>query len=141
MLPDVNILIYAYDESSKQHAQAKEWWKNQLNGTQMVGLSWVVLLGFIRIMTHPRIYENPYSPPEILKIIGSWLDQPHVKIILPSDQHFARLSELLIRVGTAGNLMTDAHLAALAMERGLILQTTDADFARFPNVKWKNPLG
>jgi hypothetical protein len=140
ILPDVNVLVYAYDESSKDHARAKGWWEDQLNGSQMIGLSWVVLLGFIRLLTNPRIHRNPYTPPEILAVVESWLEQPHVKIIHPSEQHFALLAGLIKQVGTAGNLTTDAHLAALAIERGLILQTTDADFARFAGLKWKNPL-
>ncbi|HEY5040979.1 MAG TPA: type II toxin-antitoxin system VapC family toxin [Verrucomicrobiae bacterium] len=140
ILPDVNVLIYAYDESSKHHSQAKRWWEDQLNGSQLIGLSWVALLGFIRLLTNPRIYRNPYSPPEILAIVKTWLEQPHVKIIHPSEHHFTRLASLIEQVGTAANLTTDAHLAALAIERGLILQTTDADFARFAGLKWKNPL-
>jgi hypothetical protein len=140
ILPDVNVLIYAHDESSKDHSRAKGWWEDQLNGSQMIGLSWVVLLGFIRLLTNPRIYRNPYSPPEILAIIKTWLEQPQVKIIHPSEHHFHRLASLIEQGGTAGNLTTDAHLAALAIERGLILQTTDADFARFPGLKWNNPI-
>ena len=140
ILPDVNILIYAYDAPSKDHARARPWWESQLNGSQMIGLSWVAVLGFIRLLTSPRIYQNPYTPPEILAIVKTWLEQPHVRIIHPSDQHFHLLEKLIEQLGTAGNLTTDAHLAALAMERGLILQTTDADFARFPGLKWKNPL-
>jgi toxin-antitoxin system PIN domain toxin len=140
MLPDVNFLVYAYDETSKNHAQAKRWWEDLLNGSQMIGLSWVTILGFIRLLTNRRIYQNPYSHKEILDIVKTWLEQPHVKIIDPSEEHFTRLASLIEHVGTAGNLTTDAHLAALAIERGLILQTTDADFARFPGLKWKNPL-
>lgn len=140
ILPDINILIYAYDESSKHHSVAKNWWEEQLNGSRMIGLTWATLLGFVRLLTNPRIYHNPYSPPEVITIVKTWLEQPHVKIIHPSDQHFALLANLIQKVGVAGNLTTDAHLAALAIERGLILQTTDADFARFPGLKWVNPL-
>jgi hypothetical protein len=140
ILPDVNLLVYAYDATSRHHHRARPWWESQLNGSQMIGLSWVALLGFIRLLTNPRIYRNPYSPPEILAIVGTWLEQPQVKIIHPSEHHFTRLAALIEQIGTAGNLTTDAHLAALAIDRGLILQTTDADFARFPGLKWKNPL-
>ena len=140
ILPDVNILIYAYDQSSQWNSPAKRWWEDQMNGSQMIGLSWVTVLGFIRLLTNPRIYQNPYSPSEMMEIVKSWLEQPHVKIIHPSDRHFALLADLIKKAGTAGNLTIDAHLAALAIERGLILQTTDADFARFPGLKWKNPL-
>jgi len=140
ILLDVNLLVYAYDANSRQHTQARQWWENQLNGSQMIGLSWVAVLGFIRLLTNPRIYQQPYSAEDVVAIVDSWLQQPHVKIIHPSDQHFTKLAGLLRHLGTAGNLTTDAHLAALAMERGLILQTTDADFARFPGLKWNNPL-
>jgi toxin-antitoxin system PIN domain toxin len=98
------------------------------------------VLGFIRLATNPRIFANPYSASEVLAIVGTWLEQPQVKIVHPSDQHFTLLAKLINEIGTAGNLTTDAHLAALAIERGLILQTTDADFARFPGLKWNNPL-
>lgn len=140
ILLDVNLLVYAHDETSEYHPQARQWWENQLNGSQMIGLSWVGLLGFIRLLTNPRIFQNPYSPPEILAIVGMWLEQPHVNIIHPSERHFTLLARLIRQVGAAANLTTDAHLAALAIERGLILQTTDADFARFPGLKWNNPL-
>lgn len=140
MLLDVNLLVYAHDESSRLHGKARTWWESQLNGSRMIGLSWVGLLGFVRLLTNPRIYQNPYSPSEVLGIVGTWLELPHVKIIHPSEQHFILLAGLIRHIGTAGNLTTDAHLAALAIERGLILQTTDADFARFPGLKWNNPL-
>lgn len=140
ILPDINLLVYAYDPRSKNHAQARVWWEEQLNGSRMIGLAWIVLLGFIRLLTSRHIYPNPYTPAEILNIVQTWLEQPHVKIVHPSDQHFGLLAKLLEQLGTAGNLTTDAHLAALAIERGLILQTTDADFARFPGLKWNNPL-
>jgi hypothetical protein len=140
ILLDVNLLVYAHDETSRHHHQTRQWWEKQLNGPQLIGLSWVGLLGFIRLLTNPRIYRNPYPPAEILAIVGTWLEQPHVKIIHPSEEHFTLLAGLIRQIGTAGNLTTDAHLAALAIERGLILQTTDTDFARFPGLKWNNPL-
>jgi len=140
ILPDVNVLIYAYDKTAKKHVRARQWWEDRLNGSQMIGLSWVVVLGFIRLLTNARIFQNPYSPTEVLAIVETWLEQPQVKIIHPSEHHFNQLASLIGQVGTAGNLTTDAHLAALAIERGLILQTTDADFARFTGLKWENPL-
>lgn len=140
ILPDINLLVYAHDETSRHHSKARQWWEDQLNGSRMVGLSWVAVLGFIRLLTNPRIFQNPFSPSEILAIIGTWLEQPHVKIVHPSEQHFKIFASLLEQIGTAGNLTTDAHLAALAIERGLVLQTTDSDFTRFPGLKWNNPL-
>src|ERR1035437_9465876 len=140
ILPDVNLVVYAHDETSKHHAAARLWWEGRLNGNQMIGLPWVVVLGFVRLLTNPRIYRNPYSPEDILTIVGAWLEQPHVRIVHPTEQHFNLLAKLIQHSGTAGNLTTDAHLAALAIERGLVLITTDADFARFPGLKWRNPL-
>jgi uncharacterized protein len=140
ILPDVNVLIYAYDESSRHHQMARQWWEDQLNGLRLVGLSWMVILGFIRLLTNPRIFQNPYSPAEVLEIVRVWLEVPHVRIIHPSDRHFEGLGRLIDSIGTAGNLTTDAHLAALAIERGFVLQSTDADFARFPGLRWENPL-
>ena len=140
IMPDVNLLVYAYDATSRHHGRARQWWEDRLNGSQMIGLSWVAVLGFIRLLTNPRIYQNPYSPEEILGVVEAWLEQPHVRFIHPSEGHFKLLSSLITEMGTAGNLTTDAHLAALAMERGIILQTTDADFTRFSGLKWQNPI-
>jgi toxin-antitoxin system PIN domain toxin len=140
VLPDINILVYALDKSSPHHRAAREWWEEQLNGTQAVCLPWVVLLGLIRLLTNPRIFNNPYEASEVLAIIEGWLVLPHVRIIHPTDAHFELLGKIIGSVRTAGNLTTDIHLAALAIERGLTLCSTDADFARFPGLKWKNPL-
>lgn len=140
ILPDVNLLVYAYDSTSRRHEVARIWWEGCLNGSQMIGLPWVLLLGFIRLLTNPRIFQNPYSPEEVLELVGTWLELPHIRIIHPSNDHLSILSKLIREAGTAGNLTTDAHLAAVAIERGLILQTTDADFTRFSGLKWVNPL-
>lgn len=140
ILPDVNLLLYAHDETAREHAAAKAWWHERLNGTRLVGLAWVAVLGFIRLATNPRVFQAPYTPGEVLEIVNTWLAQPQVRIVHPSEDHFALLSRLIAEAGTAGNLTTDAHLAALAIERGLVLHTTDADFARFPGLKWRNPL-
>jgi hypothetical protein len=140
ILPDINLLVYAYDASSPHHERARVWWEEKLNGSLMIGLSWVALLGFIRLLTNGRIFHNPYPVAEVLDIVASWLEQPNVRIIHTTDHHFEGFAGLIRQAGTAGNLTTDAHLAALAIERGLVLHTTDADFARFPGLKWKNPL-
>jgi hypothetical protein len=105
-----------------------------------VALAWVVVLGFVRIGTNPRVFEHPMLPEEALERVSDWLALPHIHLIHPAEHHFEQWSSLLKAIGTAGNLTTDAHLAALAIERGLILHTTDADFARFPGLKWHNPL-
>jgi len=139
-MPDVNLLVYAHDRSSPVHSRARAWWEDLLNDSRLIGLSWMVLLGFIRVSTNSRIYRQPRAVEEILGFIEDWLTLPHVEIVQPTERHLEILSGFLRHLGAAGNLTPDAHLAALAVERGLILQTTDSDFARFPGLKWRNPL-
>ena len=140
ILPDVNLLIHAYNTQFPPHERAKMWWEDKLGGTTGVALAWVTVLGFVRVITHPRILLNPLTVQEAFAIVDEWFDLPHFVLVHPSSQHLAILRSLLLQLGTAGNLTTDAHLAALAIERGLILHSTDADFARFDGLKWINPL-
>jgi len=140
ILPDVNLLVHAHNADSPVHAAAREWWDGLLAGSVGVGLPWVVQLGFIRITTHPSILQNPLAVTGVLSRLESWLALPHIHVPTPSPRHFQLLRDALVRLGTAGNLTTDAHLAALAIGRGYELHTTDADFARFPGLKWRNPL-
>jgi toxin-antitoxin system PIN domain toxin len=139
ILPDVNVLVHAHNADSAVHALARLWWDECLAGPEGVGLAWAALLGFIRLTTNRRIVARPLPVGEVTARIAGWLDLPHVHLAQPSETHFARLRTELERLGTAGNLTTDAHLAALAMERGYVLYTTDADFARFPGLRWVNP--
>ncbi|MDX2079444.1 MAG: type II toxin-antitoxin system VapC family toxin [Terrimicrobiaceae bacterium] len=140
ILPDVNLLIHAYNSESAEHENARKWWESRMAGPEGVGLTWVVVLGFIRITTSRRILKNPYPLNEILDIVGEWLELPHYDLVHPGGAHFTHLEGLLRKAGAAGNLTTDAHLAATAIERGFILYTSDADFSRFPGLKWRNPL-
>lgn len=140
ILPDVNVLVHAHNADSPRHAVARRWWDDQLSGSRGIGLAWVVILGFIRISTHRGILEHPMTPEGVSSRIAEWLCLPQVHIPSPSENHFERLRKALEQLGTAGNLTTDAHLATLAMERGYILCSTDADFSRFPGLKWMNPL-
>jgi uncharacterized protein len=140
ILPDINLLVHAHNSDSPKHEAARDWWNAQLAGSTGVGLAWVVILGFVRITTHLGILQNPWRPEAALERVEEWLALPQIFIPLPSDRHFVLLKSLLLHVGTAGNLTTDAHLAALAIERGFVLQSTDTDFARFPGLKWVNPL-
>jgi toxin-antitoxin system PIN domain toxin len=140
ILPDINVLIHAHNTESPRHAKAKAWWDGALAGTEGVGLAWVVILGFIRISTHRGILNNPMTPEEACGRIGEWLELPHVHIPQPTGHHFYRLRDQLKHLGTAGNLTTDAHLAVLATERNYTLYTTDTDFARFPGLRWRNPI-
>ena len=140
ILPDINLLVYAHNVSAMHHQKALRWWNGCLQGHESVVLAWAVVLGFVRVVTHPKVFERPMSVEGALDRVEEWLGLPHVHLLHPTENHFTTWSSLLKRVGTAGDLTTDAHLAALAIERGLILHTTDADFARFPGLKWKNPL-
>jgi toxin-antitoxin system PIN domain toxin len=139
ILPDVNVLVHAHNSDSAVHVPARRWWDECLSGSEGVGLAWAALLGFIRLTTNRKIVANPLRIHEVMARIGSWLDLPHVHLTQPSDDHFARLRIEFERLGTGGNLTTDAHLAVLAMERGYVLYTTDTDFARFPGLRWINP--
>jgi len=139
ILPDVNVIVHAHNADSQVHEHARCWWDGCLAGTEGVGLAWVTILGFIRLTTNRRILERPLAVQDVTARIRSWLNLPHYHVVQPSDTHFETLQAELERLGTAGNLTTDAHLAVLAMERGYILYTTDTDFARFPGLRWINP--
>lgn len=139
ILPDVNVLVHAHNADAAAHERARRWWDACLAGPEGVGLAWAVVLGFIRITTNRRIVARPLPVRDVMARIASWLELPHVHLVQPSNTHFARLRSELERLGTAANLTTDAHLAVLAMERGYLLHTTDADFARFPGLRWVNP--
>src|SRR5271157_1228526 len=139
ILPDVNVLVHAHNADSAVHEMARRWWDACLSGTEGVGLAWAAMLGFVRITTNRKIVERPLAVPDVMERLEQWLALPHVQVAQPSDSHFARLRAELERIGAAGNLTTDAHLAVLAMERGYVLYSTDADFARFPGLRWVNP--
>ena len=139
ILPDVNVLVHAHNADSAVHESARRWWDGCLAGSEGVGLAWATMLGFIRITTNRKVVARPLPVRDVMRRIQGWLELPHVHVTQPSDAHFARLRAELERLGTAGNLTTDAHLAALAMERGYVLYSTDTDFARFPALRWVNP--
>lgn len=139
ILPDVNVLVHAHNADSPAHDRARAWWDQCLAGSEGVGLAWATLLGFVRITTHRKIMARPLPVKGVMQRIEQWLDLPHVHVPQPSDRHFSLLRQALERLGTAGNLTTDAHLATLAIERGYVLYSTDADFARFPGLRWVNP--
>jgi len=140
ILVDANLLLYAEDSLSPSHAAARSWWDAQLSGSAPVCLCWTVLCAFLRIATNPRVFEQPLSLDEGMARIQSWLDQPCTRLVLPTERHWIVMREMLEDGQATANLVTDAHLAALAMEHGCELMSTDADFARFPKLAWRNPL-
>lgn len=139
-LPDINLLIYSADESSPHYDQARPWLERALSGTEEVGFAWLALLGFIRISTNPAAFGNPLSPVRAFEFVDSWLDSPVATVVHPSDRHAVILRDLLQPLGAAGNLTSDAHLAALAIEHGAELCSSDVDFSRFAGLRWVNPL-
>lgn len=140
IVPDVNLLIYAYNSHSRQHEAARTWWEQLMNEPGTVGLPWVVILGFIRISTHPGILDSPLPVGGACSRVRSWLARPQTTLIHPGDRHANILFDFLEDVGSAGNLTTDAHLAALAVEHQAELHSTDADMGRFRGLRWMNPL-
>lgn len=140
ILVDANILLYAEDALSSFHQQARKWWDDQLSRSEPVCLCWTVLSAFIRIGTNPRVFEQPLSLEQALARIQSWIDQPCTRVIRPTEQHWTTFRQLLNDAQAVANLVTDAHIAALAIEHGCTLASTDADFLRFPRLKWINPL-
>ena len=137
---DINLLIYALNTDTPHHPRAKKWLEASLSDEEPVGLAWVVILGFLRIITNVRIMPTPLSPEIAMEIVEEWLHHPTVKIIVPGERHWNILKELLMPLGTAANLTSDAHLAAIAIEHGARLYSTDNDFSRFLKLRWTNPI-
>lgn len=140
ILPDINLLVHAYNRYAPRHAEARAWWEHLLNGSKTVGLPWAVVCGFVRLMTHPTVLVQPLGPEQALDHVRSWFDQPVVEVAEPGPRHLEIFENLLRSLGVAGNLTTDAHLAAIAIEHQFELHSNDADFARFPGLRWRNPL-
>ncbi len=140
ILPDVNLLLYAVDETSPRHAAARAWVERVLSGPETVAFAWSVLIAFIRLSTHPAVFDHPLSPQEAFDLIDGWLEQPSTVIVHPGERHHVTMRELLDPLGTAANLVPDAHLAALAREHGAVLASSDHDFARFAGLRWSDPL-
>lgn len=140
ILIDANILLYAYDSSSQHHLKARRWLENILSEPQPVRLAWVTILAFLRISTNRKIFENPFSISEATSIVKKWLEHPVLDLLHPTERHWPILSKLLKEGQAYGPLVMDAHLAALAIEHGAKLYTTDKDFSRFDELEVINPL-
>jgi uncharacterized protein len=139
-LIDANLLLYATDERSSRHRAAKSWLERQLSGHDPVAFAWSVLLAFLRVSTSHRVFERPLPPNRAFDVVDRWLTQPCAVIVQPGERHAALLRQLLSPLGTAANLVSDAHLAALAIEHGAELNSCDSDFSRFSGLRWVNPL-
>jgi uncharacterized protein len=138
-LPDANVLLYAIDDTSARHAGAKAWLDAALSGSEEVGFAWMVLLAVLRLTTKPAVFAHPLRPQEAFDIVDEWLTQPCSLVVHPTVRHSALMRGFLTAAGTAGNLTTDAHLAALSMEYGAAICSYDTDFARFPGVTLVDP--
>lgn len=139
-VPDLNLLLYAVDREAPAHAATLDWWNELMSGTETVAFAWSVLLGFVRLTTNPAVFRRPLDTAEALDYIDRWLDTSIATVIEPTPRHASVLRDLLSPFGTAGNLVTDAHLAALAIEHGAELCSADRDFGRFAGLRWMNPL-
>jgi len=140
MLVDANLLLLAVHESSPLHRAARSWRTEQLNGPRRVGLPWQSLAAFLRIATHPRAFERPLEPSTAWARVSDWLGAPATWIPTPGERHAEILGDLVARHGVRGNLVPDAQLAALAFEHGVAVASADGDFARFPEIRWENPV-
>ena len=140
IIPDINLLIYAHNKQAPQHEKAKVWWEGLLNGRIPVGLPWICISGFIRLMTHPRVLLHPLDVEQTVGHVRSWLAREPVRILHPGARFEALFLDYLMLLGAAGNLTTDAQLAALAVEHQGELHSADFDFRRFAGLRWINPL-
>jgi toxin-antitoxin system PIN domain toxin len=140
ILVDANLLLYAKVSDYPQHARARSWLEARLNGPNRVGMPWPSLLAFLRLITNPRLFDNPLSMEQAWAQVQEWLRLPTVWVPCPTDRHANILAPLLQVSGSSANLVPDAHLAALAIEHGLTLCSSDSDFSRFVGLRWENPL-
>lgn len=140
-LVDLNVLLYVVNADAPFHGRIREWWNRALNDDEPIGLPWIVLLGFLRLATNPRVFPRPLSPEAAIGRLDAWLSAETTRVIRETDDHWSVLRSLLGEAGTAGNLTTDAHLATLAISHGAVLVSCDSDFARFKGLRWENPLG
>lgn len=140
ILPDANLLLYAYHPRAEQHEASRAWLEAALSGHELIGFPWLVLWAFVRISTNVRVFEQPLSASEAREAVSSWLARPNVEMLEPGERHWQILGRLLEEGQVAGPLVSDAALAAIAIEHGATLHTTDRDFSRFPELRWRNPI-
>jgi uncharacterized protein len=137
---DANILLYAYDSASCKHARARAWVEDVFSEAAPIGVPWQTIGAFLRIMTNTRLPGERFSLQEAVQVVDRWLEQPNVRLLTPADDHWPLLRRMIVEGQAPGALVSDAQIAALTVEYGGTLHTTDRDFARFPGLRWKNPL-
>jgi hypothetical protein len=137
---DANLLLYATNLEAPTHAPARRWLESTLSGSETVGFAWIVLLAFLRLSTRAGVFSRPLNAVQAFDLIDEWLCQPCSTVVHPGDRHARILRDLIASWGSAGNLTSDAHLAALAIENRAVLCSCDADFSRFAGLRWQNPL-
>ena len=140
IVPDVNLLLYAHVTAFPEHARARRWWEGLMNGAREVAIAAPALFGFVRLASNPRVLDRPMAVEDALARVEEWMERPHVQFVSPGPRHLEIAFGLLRHVGAAANLTTDAQLAALAIERQGEVHSNDADFGRFPQLRWVNPI-
>ena len=140
IIPDANLLIYAHDEKSHYHLKARRWWERALSGPEAIGLPWVVLLAFVRLVTHTQICANPLSVEQVRSVVDHWKKSENLRLIQLSDTALDTYFDLLSDAGLGGNLSTDAVIALHAREYSATIYSNDRDFDRFSGIRWVNPL-
>lgn len=140
MLPDVNVLVYVVNEDAALHERVAGWWGGLLAAGTPIALTDMTLLGFLRISTHPRLLPRPLTAEQALDQVAEWTAMVQARLVRPTARHWDLVDSLLRRAGVAGNLTTDAHLAALSIEHGVTIASGDTDFARFHGIRWLNPM-
>lgn len=140
IIPDINLLVYAYNSDAPNHARARQWWEEALSSQDTVGLPWVVCLGFLRLMTSRHVLGVPWDATEVLGQVRKWMARPATQLLQPGPRHLEVLESFARRRVFSSDLTTDAHLAVLAIEHQAELHSNDSDFERFPGLRWRNPL-
>lgn len=137
---DANLLIYSYDLDSAHHKKSLSWLEELLSGVEAVGLPWQSVSAFLRVITNRRLPGTRVTLEQAVQVVDEWLQQPNVQVLVPADQHWSVLRQMILEGRASGPLVSDAEIAAITIEQGAVLHTTDRDFARFPGLRWKNPL-
>jgi toxin-antitoxin system PIN domain toxin len=136
---DLNVLLYAVNRDAAHHDRVREWWESALSGEEPIGLAWIVILGFLRLATNRRVFAQPLAPEQAIERVEAWLAHPNTRLVSETSEQWSVLRQLVLETGTTANLTTDAHLASLAITHKSVLVSCDADFGRYPGLRWENP--